>query len=85
MAVHSLLDRRDGLFGEITVYDLAGRRWLTNNGILQGLAFLEPNSRTIDPDVPQGPGPVQGCTYSLAWLIAASQAPEGRGLMLGLG
>ncbi len=81
----SVVRHSRGRFADITVLDYVGRRWLYSGKVLQAIAFLEPAAASVSADLPAGPGPVQGCTYTLPWLAAGLGNSAGRGLMLGLG
>ncbi|GHF22352.1 hypothetical protein GCM10017044_15630 [Kordiimonas sediminis] len=82
-----ILSETAGMFGPITIQDLAGKRWFYNAGRLQSAVFLSPTTSQMDSTRPpiKGPGPIGACTYTAGWLIAALSHPKGRGLMLGLG
>ncbi|MFW2441151.1 MAG: hypothetical protein ACN4GR_17470 [Arenicellales bacterium] len=77
--------KEKGKFGQIHIYDFGGKRWLRNSQNIQAATNLSPSSHIVHPDLPCGPGPVQGCTYTLGWLVVGASYSIGFGIVLGLG
>lgn len=79
------------MFGPITVEDIsfsgAGvARCLLLRGQVQGGSLLEPPAADVDPALPvDAPGPCAESPYTLGWLLAGIEKPNGSGVMVGLG
>ena len=79
------LHEEDGLFGRIRVVEDNSGRSLMIGEQNQGGAYLSPDSRTFLADAIEGPGALPESFYLSGWLAAACEAPQGNGLILGLG
>ncbi len=79
------LETRQSLFGPVSVCQDDLVRWMSIGDQVQGRMFHVPASLAVDSQSRPGPGPVSGSVVTLGWLLAGSQHPQGKVLMLGLG
>jgi hypothetical protein len=79
-----IIQQQQGQFGKIKIIDKASKRLLMINKEIEGSVFLQPNSQLFGAELP-GPGAISASSYTYSFIVPAWHAPEGSGLIYGLG
>jgi hypothetical protein len=79
-----IIQQQQGQFGKIKIIDKASKRLLMINKEIEGSVFHEPGSLSFGAKM-SGPGAISASSYTYSFIVPAWHAPEGRGLIYGLG
>ncbi|CAM2070143.1 Tetratricopeptide repeat protein [Sulfidibacter corallicola] len=74
-----------GRFGQILIVENEWSREMNIKAQGQGGSYRTPPAASVNPELPEGPGPVPNSFFNIAWFLPALTAPKGRGLFLGMG